>query len=113
MSADPAAVLRAHVGRFNDGVRSGDYGDMVRGFTPDAEMLFEGIPVGPFLGRDAIAEAYVQQPPSDEIRLLGVPLVEADSVESAYAWAREGRRAGRLIATVDDGLISRLVVTFE
>ena len=113
MSADPAAVLRAHVGRFNDGVRSGDYGDMVRGFTPDAEMLFEGIPVGPFLGRDAIAEAYVQQPPSDEIRLLGVPLVEADSVESAYAWAREGRRAGRLIAIVDDGLISRLVVTFE
>jgi hypothetical protein len=113
VTIDPAAVLAAHVRRFNDAVRSGDYDEMVRGFTADAEMVFEGIPVGPFLGRDAIAEAYATRPPSDEIRLLGAPLVEADTVESAYAWADPGRHAGRMIVTVNEGLIARLVVTFE
>jgi len=113
VSVEPVAVLRAHVGRFNDGVRSGDFAEMVRGFAPDAEMMFQGVPVGPFVGRDAIAEAYRREPPSDEVRLLGVPRVDGDSVESDYAWAAEGRRAGRMIITSGGGLIVRLVVTFE
>jgi hypothetical protein len=113
VSEDPTAVLHAHVRRFNDAVRSGDYDEMMSGFDPDAEMIFEGVPVGPFLGRDAIAEAYARQPPGDEVRLLGVPRVDDDTVESAYAWAADGQRAGRMIVTASDGLISRLVVTFD
>ena len=42
----PVAVLNAHVHRFNDAIRSGDFAAMVAGFTPDAEMAFEGVPVG-------------------------------------------------------------------
>src|SRR5262249_11376346 len=99
--------------RFNEAVRSGDFSEMVAGFGPDAEMAFEGPPVGPFAGRDAIAEAYAQQPPDDEIRLLGEPRVDGDTVETDYAWAAEGTRAGRLILTARDGEIARLVVTFE
>jgi ketosteroid isomerase-like protein len=110
---DPAAVLADHVRRFNDAVRSGDFTDMVAGFAPDAEMSFEGVPVGPFAGRDAIAAAYAAQPPDDEIRLLGEPRVDGETVETDYAWAADGRRAGRMILTARDGEIARLVVTFE
>jgi ketosteroid isomerase-like protein len=113
MSAEPAALLEAHVRRFNEAVRSGDSAAMVEGFTPEAEMIFQGVPVGPFRGRDAIAEAYARQPPSDEVRLLGKPRVEGDTAESDYAWAAEGSRAGRMIVTAREGAIARLLVTFE
>ncbi len=110
---DPAAVLADHVRRFNDAVRSGDFGEMVDGFAPDAEMSFEDVPVGPFAGRDAIAAAYAARPPDDEIRLLGEPRVDGETVETDYAWAAEGSRAGRMILTARDGEIAQLVVTFE
>ena len=113
MAAGPLAVLEAHVDRFNRAVRSGDFTEMVEGFTADAVMVFEGVPVGPFVGRDAVAEAYAQQPPSDEVRLLQPPRVRGETVESAYAWAGDdGRAAGRMIVTARDGAIARLVVTF-
>jgi hypothetical protein len=111
--SDPAAVLADHVRRFNEAVRSRDFTEMVEGFAPDAEMAFEGAPAGPFAGRDAIAAAYAQQPPDDEIRLLGEPRVDGETVETDYAWAAEGTRAGRLILTAREGEIARLVVTFE
>ena len=110
---DPSAVLVDHVRRFNEAIRSGVYDQMLDGFSADAEMVFEGVPVGPFAGREAIAEAYAQRPPTDEVRLLGDPCVHGDTVESDYAWAAEGRRAGRMILTARDGQIARLVVTFE
>jgi steroid delta-isomerase len=106
-------MLAEHVRHFNEGVRSGDFGPMLAGFAPDAEMTFEGVPVGPFKGRDAIAEAYAERPPDDEVVLLGEPRVEGDVEESGYAWAREGTRAGRMILTAREGQIARLVVTFE
>jgi steroid Delta-isomerase len=113
VSSDPVALLDAHVQRFNEAVRSGDFTAMVEGFTPDAEMVFQGVPVGPFIGRDAIAEAYARQPPGDEVRLLGAPRVEGDGVESDYAWATDGSRAGRIFVSAREGAIARLVVTFE
>jgi hypothetical protein len=111
--SDPASVLADHVRHFNDAVRTGDFGAMVDGFAADAEMSFEGAPVGPFAGRDAIAAAYAAQPPDDEIRLLGDARVEGDTVETDYAWAADGRRAGRMILTARGAEITRLVVTFE
>lgn len=113
MNGDALAVLHAHVERFNEAVRSGDFAEMVKGFAPDAEMTFEGVPVGPFVGRDAIAAAYASRPPTDEVCLLGEPHVDGLSVVSDYAWAAEGRRAGRMIVTTRGGLITGLVVTFE
>jgi steroid delta-isomerase len=109
---DSAALLAEHVRRFNDAARTGDFAPMVDGFAPDAEMVFDGVPVGPFSGRGAIAEAYAQQPPDDEIRLLGERRVDGDTVEADYG-AAEGTRAGRLILTAREGEIARLVVTFE
>jgi steroid Delta-isomerase len=106
-------MLAEHVERFNEGVRTGDFGPMLAAFAQDAEMVFEGVPVGPFAGREGIAEAYAQRPPDDEIVLLGEPRISGDEIESDYAWASQGTRAGRMILTVRDGQIARLVVTFE
>jgi steroid delta-isomerase len=106
-------MLVDHVRRFNEGIRSGDFEPMLAAFAPDAEMAFEGVPVGPFRGRDAIAAAYTERPPDDEVVLLGDPRVDGNANESDYAWKSEGTRAGRMILTARDGEIARLVVTFE
>jgi steroid Delta-isomerase len=113
VTSNPIVVLETHVRRFNDAVRSGDFTEMIAGFTPDAEMVFEGVAAGPFVGSEAIAAAYAQQPPDDEVRLLGAPRLDGETVECDYAWAAVGTRAGRMIMTARDVAIERLVVTFE
>ena len=99
-------MIAEHVERFNRGVRSGDFGEMVSFFADDAELVFEGIPVGPFVGRDAIGEAYAAQPPDDEIILL--------DGDGTYAWAKEAAiPAGQMSLTERDGEIARLVIRYN
>jgi steroid Delta-isomerase len=87
-------------------VRSGDFGPMVEAFSEDAELRFEGIPVGPFVGREAIAAAYAAQPPDDEIVLL--------NGDGTYAWAKEPETpAGQLFLTEREGEIARLVIRYD
>jgi hypothetical protein len=106
--------LMEHVRRFNEGVRTGDFAPMLAAFASDAELVFEGVPVGPFRGRDAIADAYAQRPPDDTVELLGAPREEKDGLLVCdYAWSSEGSRAGRMLLTITEGMIARLVVTFE
>jgi hypothetical protein len=106
------SLLEEHVERFNQGVRSGDFTPMVAAFADDAELHFEGVPAGPFVGRDAIEAAYREQPPDDEIEILGSE--ERDGVVVArYAWLRdEGRQSGEMLLTPRDDRIQKLVVTF-
>ena len=86
---------------------------MLAAFAPDAEMVFEGVPAGPFLGLEAIATAYAAQPPTDEVLVLG-PARDDDGVTVGdYAWAADGVRAGRMLLSARHGLITRLVITFE
>jgi hypothetical protein len=86
---------------------------MLAGFDDDAEMEFRGVPVGPFHGRDAIAAAYRAQPPDDELRVLGHR--ERDGrIEARYAWLAEPDvAAGELLLAAEDGLIRKLVITFD
>jgi ketosteroid isomerase-like protein len=105
-------LLEDHVERFNDGVRTGDFTRMLENFADDATMAFEGVPVGPFAGRNAIAQAYRDQPPDDELDLLDTRR-DGNTIVAGYAWRREPeKRAGELRLTVAGGTISRLVVTF-
>lgn len=68
MSGEPISERAArHVAALNDSARSGEWADFASRFTPDPTMRFEGIPIGPFTGREAIAAAYVSQPPSDTL----------------------------------------------
>ena len=106
-------LLDEHVKRFNAAVHSGDFGPMLENFAEDATMAFEGVPVGPFVGRDAIAQAYREQPPDDELDVLDVRR-EGDTIVAGYAWRREpAKRVGELRLTVDGDRITRLVVTFD
>jgi drug/metabolite transporter (DMT)-like permease len=106
-------LLNEHVQRFNVGVRSGDWQPMLAGFNDAAEMEFRGVPVGPFVGREAIEAAYREQPPDDELRVLETR--ERDGrVEARYAWLAEPDvAAGEMFLTPEDGTIRKLVVTFD
>ena len=105
--------LAAHVERFNEGVRSGNFAPMLAAFASDAELVFVGVPVGPFVGADAIAAAYAAQPPDDTVTLLGASRHEEGMEVAEYAWDADGLRAGRMLAATSDGAIVRLVITFE
>lgn len=106
-------LFERHIERFNEGVRTGDFGPMIEQFTPDAELHFEGVPVGPFVGRSVIAEAYAQNPPDDEVDVLDVE-TDGGSIVARYAWKKDaGKPAGRMIMTLRDERIARLVVTFD
>ena len=104
-------LLRAHVRAFNDGVRSGQWEPMLGRFADDAELRFENVPAGPFVGIDAIRTAYRSQPPDDEIRLLGVDERDERTAVAAFAWVRGG--TGRLVLTHDRGAITGLTVIFD
>jgi RimJ/RimL family protein N-acetyltransferase len=106
-------LLHDHVARFNEGVRTGDFGPLLERFAEDAELVFEGVPVGPFRGRDAIAAAYRDRPPDDEVRVLSAEERGDGLVVARYAWARErDLAAGELRLTRGGEQIARLVVTF-
>jgi hypothetical protein len=99
-------VLGEHVDRFNYGVRTGDFEPMVAAFARDAELVFEGILVGPFVGRETIGEAYRAQPPDDEIVLL--------DGDGTYAWASQPDiPAGQMFLTERNGEIARLVIRYD
>jgi steroid delta-isomerase len=109
---DGVRLLHDHVIRFNEGVRTGDWAQMLERFTEDAELAFEGVPVGPFAGRDPIAAAYAAQPPDDQLVTLRVE--GGADVTALYAWRRDPARvAGRMVLTARDGEVARLLVTFE
>ena len=106
-------LLAEHVERFNTGVRSGDFGPMLELFTDDAELAFVGVPVGPFSGREAIAAAYRERPPDDEIEVLDGD-DSGGRIVAGYAWLREpGVRAGEMRLTRIGDRIRKLVVTFD
>ena len=106
-------ALRDHVDSFNAAVRAGDFEPMLAGFADDAELVFVGVPVGPFQGREAIEHAYLVQPPDDEIVLLDEREDDGELV-AGYAWKRQPDvRAGELRLTVEDGRTKRLVVSFD
>jgi steroid delta-isomerase len=112
-SASVNELLADHVSRFNQGVQTGEWHRMLASFHEGAEMEFRGIPVGPFVGKDAIAAAYDEQPPDDELRVLEER--ERDGrVEARYAWLRDPHlAAGEILITPRDGKIMKLVVTFD
>jgi steroid Delta-isomerase len=86
---------------------------MLENFGDDAEMEFRGIPVGPFVGKHAIAAAYREQPPDDELRVLE-EREPPGRIEARYAWLAEPDvAAGELLLTPGNGSIRKLVVTFD
>ena len=113
MGDPPRAFLERHVRTFNAAVESGNFAPLVDLFAPDARLEFVGVPVGPFDGRDAIADAYAAQPPTDTMTILDTA-VEADgTVVERFSWSSDdGARSGEMRLVVDGDQIRRLVVSF-
>jgi steroid delta-isomerase len=104
-------VLQEHARRFNDAAADGDFGPLVELFADHAELVFDGVPVGPFVGRKAIAEAYAAQPPDDGIDVLSVDEDPDGVVVERFAWRRGG--TGTMRITLAGNSIARLVVAFD
>ena len=97
----------------NAALRSGDWDAFAQWFTDDAEVRFEGVPVGPFRGRDEIRAAYAASPPDDEVEIRGVRS-DGDGTIADYGWTQEsGVRAGEIRITWEGDRIRELVITFE
>jgi hypothetical protein len=106
-----SSLMEAHVRAFNHGVRTGDWEPMLKPFADDAELRFENVPAGPFEGIDAIRAAYDQQPPDDEITLLGVQDDGEHTITAAFAWHKGG--TGRFVLEHERGLVKKLTVVFD
>ena len=102
--------VRRHVAAFNTAVESGDWSDFATRFTEGARMTFVGVPAGPFAGRDAIARAYEQQPPTDTMSVVEVR-ADGDREVVAFRWSAGGTGTMRL--TWADDLVADLEVSFD
>jgi steroid Delta-isomerase len=104
--------IDAYIADHNVAVRTGDWGRFADWFTDDAEVRFEGVPVGPFRGRDAIRRAYEERPPDDEVEIRAVR-EEGGTTVADYGWAAEdGMRAGELRLAWEGDRVRELVITF-
>jgi steroid delta-isomerase len=73
-------------------------------------MTFIGPPTGPFHGRDAIAEAYAADPPSDTLKVVDIRSDgETDLV--TFEWSRGG--TGTLTLRHAAGQVTALTVRFD
>lgn len=114
MEPDVARLLVEHERVFNDAVRRGDFDALVMLFADDAVLVFEGLPVGPFAGRAAVAAAYAAQPPTDTLTVLGRATLPDGTIRETFAWdADSGRPSGEMDLVVRDGHIARLIVRFR
>jgi RimJ/RimL family protein N-acetyltransferase len=73
---DAVGLLHDYVTVHNECVRTGDWEPLGDWFRDDAELVFDGVPIGPFQGREEIAAAYRERPPDDEVVIFAVE--EAD-----------------------------------
>ena len=107
------SAIDAYIAAHNAAVVTGDWSMFGEWFTDDAEVRFEGPPVGPFRGREEIRRAYQERPPDDEVEVRNVR--ENDERTTAdYGWRGEpGVRAGELRILWDGDQIRELVITFE
>lgn len=102
-----------HVAAFNTAVRTGDWDAFAARFADDAVLAFVGPPVGPFEGRAAIAAAYAAQPPDDTVTISGPVVAEGAVTVVPYRWDATGATGTMRLTPTPDGLLQRLVVTFD
>jgi hypothetical protein len=102
------------VAAFNRAVETGDSSSFLTRFTDDAVIKFENVPgvgVLEFLGRAAYTAAYEDQPPDDQIDIVGSVRWERDVIVIPFAWRRDGG-PGIMRAIVSAGLIAGMSVQF-
>jgi ketosteroid isomerase-like protein len=110
-----AEFVADYVAVFNAAVTSGDYSPLLARYADNAVLRFENVPPEAgsleFAGRNAIADAYAQNPPDDQIDITGEPVDRGDHVTVGFAWRRD-HSPGVLDFVAAEGLISALTVIF-
>lgn len=107
----PEQLLAAYVEAHNEGVRTRDFTALGALLHPTASMRFHGVDAGPYESAVAIARAFREQGPKDELRIVRIVSAGADTVVATYAWSEHpGRTAGRLHITARRGRISAIRV---
>jgi steroid Delta-isomerase len=102
--------VRAHVDRFNAAVSSRSWDVYVAGLADSVQLEFVGVPVGPYDGRAAVAEAYSSNPPDDTISIVDVS-AEGSTDIVRFSWDRGGSGIMRITWTPDD-LVQHQVIEF-
>ena len=109
--SDLTAAVEKHTALFNECVRTGDWAPFTASLTDDAQMAFTNMPVGPFHGRDQIAVAYAEQPPTDTMTLEAVETLDQDTARAHFMWDASGDD-GLMLLRWRDGMVSAIEVTF-
>jgi len=97
---------------FNEGVRTGDFGPWLETSHTDAVATFTGLPIGPFQGRDALAKAYAEHPPTSEMRVLS-STVDGDAVTARFVWVNAPMTGGRFTIRLRGDRLSSLDVVLD
>jgi steroid delta-isomerase len=78
----------------------------------DAVLEFIGPPFGPFIGRAAILDAYIENPPDDTLEINGPVVVNGAELVVPYRWKTTGA-TGTMLMTAQSDEIAHLTVTFD
>jgi steroid delta-isomerase len=87
---DLIAAVERHCELFNDSVRTGEWAPFVATFAEDARLSFTNVPVGPFIGRQQIAVAYAERPPTDTMTLEAVEELDPQTARVQFSWDAGG-----------------------
>jgi steroid delta-isomerase len=112
MTPEVERLLDRHERVFNEAVARGDFAELVALFTADAVLRFEGVTVGPFTGREAIAAAYATHPPTAGFTVRSRTVGSDGVVVESVSWGEDASPSGELELRVGDGLIAELTVRF-
>ncbi len=108
---DLTAAVERHCQLFNDCVRTGDWAPFTATFTDDARMAFTNLPIGPFHGREQIAVAYAEQPPTETMTLEAVETLDPNTARAHFQWDDSGED-GAMLVQWRGGQVAAVEVTF-
>ena len=105
-------ALTRHYSLFNEGVRSGDFGPWLGTFHADAVATFTGLPIGPLHGRDQIAVAYSDHPPTSPLRVVDSS-VDGDRITARFVWVDAPQTGGVLVLTLRGDKLATMDVALD
>ncbi len=104
-------IIQKYFVLHNEGVALRNFERLISLFAPDATLSFQGIDIGPFIGKDNIAAAYSIYPPANEIFISGAIRKGVFIVADYTLTAKSDRISGRIkIWLTTNDLISKLII---
>jgi len=106
--SEAVKILDEYIRRHDDCVGKGDFAPVASLFDLDAELVFMGVPLGPFHGPHAIRQAFCDHPPAGKLRIVSLDEKDRHAVRATFESGVGGK--GSLTLTTRNGLIDRLII---